>query len=91
MLGQMLSIIFLTGAISCNSFNWEPNVYTPDHTSEAIYSATGEAVFCSDSKIEDFACFPLDNLLLLREAIDKCERKLKSKGRDGGNVFLDNQ
>lgn len=72
---------------SCNSWDWKANPYEPDHEYGSVMNAEGEEVFFDDPAINDFTCFPSDNMAELIYNIKKLRTNNKKSRKQKSSLI----
>ena len=74
-LGFALLVLTICLLSSCTSFDWEPHSYSPDLETQSIQDSAEDIVYFTDERIEDFYCFPSENIAELAAAIENIDNK----------------
>ncbi len=80
----LIGLIALTTSFpSCkHTFRWTPHTYSADHAEQYLIDREGHIIPFEDEGIEDFLCFPSENIAELAAQIEfirnkKVRRKLR--------------
>jgi len=72
---RILLLILILFLASCHSWNWKPHAYQPHKETQAIYDAHGDIVYFTDDNIQNFVCFPDDNIAELAAEIENIKKR----------------
>jgi len=74
----VISIWLFSG---CTTWDWKAKPYAPDYEYESILyiddNNQEHEVKCSDPEFNNYVCFPMDNIVELKYAIEKIKKKCK--------------
>jgi hypothetical protein len=66
---------------SVNCGHFEPDFYVGDYQNSQLINSSGVTVPCNDPKFNEFGCLSKEQLIELKNLLDRCDVSVKKKAK----------